>query len=163
MARQRTSDTTRRGDELVECPVCGERFDPCERHACASCPIGRHCTFICCPTCGFAMVDAGSSLLVRAVSRLSRLLGGGRQHERSLHRAVTLADVPAATRVRVEALSGLPAGRHEQLEAYGMAPGRWLDVVQQHPLTIVRVEHTDIALERAIARGIRVAAVGGER
>jgi Fe2+ transport system protein FeoA len=64
--------------------------------------------------------------------------------------------VPPGSRVRIEALDGLSTGRCHQMQAYGLAPGRWVKVVQQSPVTVVRVEHLDLAFESAIAHGIRV-------
>lgn len=48
------------------------------------------------------------------------------------------------------------------MQAYGVAPGRWVKVVQQSPVTVVRVEHLDLAFELDIARGIRVEAAATE-
>jgi Fe2+ transport system protein FeoA len=44
--------------------------------------------------------------------------------------------------------------QREQLAAYGLAPGRRLRVLQHRPLTVVQVEHTELALEAAVAREI---------
>jgi Fe2+ transport system protein FeoA len=60
--------------------------------------------------------------------------------------------------VRIEALDGLSEGRCHQMQAYGLAPGRSVKVVQQSPVTVVRVEHLDLAFESDIARGIHVEA-----
>ncbi len=39
---------------LVDCPLCGQRFDPATAPACASCPLGRlKCGFAHCPNCGY--------------------------------------------------------------------------------------------------------------
>jgi Fe2+ transport system protein FeoA len=69
---------------------------------------------------------------------------------------MTLADVPPGSRARIDVLDGLSASRCHQLQAYGLAPGRWVKVVQQSPVTVIRVEHLDLAFESDIARGIRV-------
>lgn len=71
---------------------------------------------------------------------------------------MTLADVPPGSRARIDTLDGLSASRCHQLQAYGLAPGRWVKVVQQSPVTVVRIEHLDLAFESDIARGIRVEA-----
>jgi Fe2+ transport system protein FeoA len=69
---------------------------------------------------------------------------------------MTLADIPPGSRARIDTLDGLSTDRRHQLQAYGVAPGRWVRVVQQSPVTVVRVEHLDLAFESDIARGIRV-------
>lgn len=45
---------------------------------------------------------------------------------------------------------------HERLQAYGIAPGCVVHVVQQSPVTVVRVDHVDLAFESAIAKHIVV-------
>lgn len=37
-----------------------------------------------------------------------------------------------------------------------MLPGYWVKVIQQVPVTVVQIEHTDLALERALAYDIQV-------
>jgi ferrous iron transport protein A len=64
--------------------------------------------------------------------------------------------VAPGKRALIGALDGLSTGRCHQLQAYGVAPGRWVKVVQQSPVTVIRVEHLDLAFEAEIARGIRV-------
>lgn len=44
----------------------------------------------------------------------------------------------------------------ERLIAYGLSPGREVEVVQQSPVTVVRVERIDLAFESQIAAGILV-------
>ncbi|GAB4524135.1 MAG: hypothetical protein Fur0018_07410 [Anaerolineales bacterium] len=51
---------------------------------------------------------------------------------------------------------GFPAARQAHLMAYGLTPGAQVRVVQHTPITIVQVEHLEIALERSLADGIRV-------
>ncbi len=136
--------------------MCGYRFDPTEQGACASCPLNKGCSFVCCPACGYGMVDLEHSRLMRLGARIAGGLRIAWRHGRRRTREITLADVSPGNRAHVEALNGLPTGQHEQLQAYGVSPGRWVDVVQQAPVTIVRVGYTDVALEQAIARSIHV-------
>ncbi len=58
------------------CPLCGTEFDE-KDHGCeATCPIAsvQGCHLVCCPHCGYQMVDESRSALARG---LRRLLGGG--------------------------------------------------------------------------------------
>lgn len=48
----------------------------------------------------------------------------------------------------------------ERLRAYGLAPGRRLRLVQQVPVTVVCVDHVDLAFEAGIAGGVLVALCG---
>ena len=45
----------------------------------------------------------------------------------------------------------------DRLVAYGVAPGRQVEVIQHAPVTVVRVERIDLAFEARIAAGIVVA------
>lgn len=45
----------------------------------------------------------------------------------------------------------LPSNRHQALLAFGVEPGRRLQVLQQSPLTVIRVNHLELALEHELA------------
>lgn len=68
-----------------------------------------------------------------------------------------LPDLAPGSVARVVEIDASVAEWRERLQAYGLAPGRRLEVVQQAPVTVVRVDHTDLAFEARIARGIVVA------
>jgi len=73
----------------------------------------------------------------------------------------TLADVSPGTNTRIKAWIGLST-RRQQLLAYGLSIGSLVRVVQQSPATVVLVEHTELALERDLARMILVEAPARE-
>jgi len=56
----------------MKCPLCGFEFDPEEARACNQCPLQRACTMICCPHCGYQMVDVRG---LRVARWLERVLG----------------------------------------------------------------------------------------
>jgi Fe2+ transport system protein FeoA len=53
-------------------------------------------------------------------------------------------------------VSALPAAQREQLHGYGILPGRVLHIIQRTPVTVVRIEHTELAIEIEVARAVRV-------
>ncbi len=57
------------------CPLCGTEFDESDRACAGSCPIAgvQGCNLVCCPHCGYQMVDENRSALARG---LRKLLGG---------------------------------------------------------------------------------------
>jgi Fe2+ transport system protein FeoA len=60
----------------------------------------------------------------------------------------------------VTGVDRLAAGLRERINAYGVVPGRRLEVVQRTAgVTIVRVGHVELAFEADLASGIRVAPV----
>lgn len=68
-----------------------------------------------------------------------------------------LRDLPPGTVVRVLEFDASIWSWRERLIAYGLSPGREVEVVQHAPVTVVRVERTELAFEPRIARGILVA------
>jgi ferrous iron transport protein A len=69
---------------------------------------------------------------------------------------VALADLHPGEEARVVAIDGPAAVKRSQLQAYGVVPGRVLVVLQQRPVTVLLVDHTELAIESDLARGIRV-------
>jgi hypothetical protein len=57
----------------VTCPLCGHQFDPAGQQACPGCPLQPGCQLVCCPQCGYELVDLKQSKAARLVSRLFRL------------------------------------------------------------------------------------------
>jgi len=57
---------------------------------------------------------------------------------------------------RITAWLGFSPARRQQLLAYGLAVGTLVRVVQQTAATVVLIEHTELALERDLARLILV-------
>jgi len=70
----------------------------------------------------------------------------------------SLADAPPGTRTRITAWRGFSSARRQQLLAYGLSVGTLVRVVQQTAATVVLIEHTELALERDLARMILVEA-----
>jgi Fe2+ transport system protein FeoA len=71
-----------------------------------------------------------------------------------------LLDVPPGGVARVVEIDASACGWRERLHAYGLAPGREVEVVQHAPVTVVRVEHVELAFEASIARAVVVSAAG---
>ncbi len=70
---------------------------------------------------------------------------------------ITLADVPPGRSARVKNfLPNLTRGRRTRLQAYGLYPGHRIHVVQHSPVTVIRFDHAELALERELAKGIEV-------
>lgn len=70
---------------------------------------------------------------------------------------MALTDVPARSRVRIEGFA--PDTAHdlrERLLAYGLIPGQHIRVLSQRPVTVLQVEHTELALEKVLAACVLV-------
>ena len=145
------------------CPLCGHGFDPAAHLACQTCPLHSGCRLVCCPACGHTTVDQGQSRIVRWITAfLDRTSAQqdkratSQEAERVRAAQCALADVPLNCRARVVDVSALPPAQREQLHGYGILPGGVLRVTQRTPVTVVQIEHTELAIETEIARAVRV-------
>jgi Fe2+ transport system protein FeoA len=50
----------------------------------------------------------------------------------------------------------MPAERYAQLRAYGLAPGCQVFVLQHTPITVIRIDHLELALEHSLVKEIQV-------
>ena len=142
------------GAELMTCAMCGHRFDPRGTSLCASCPLGKGCSLTCCPGCGYSAPDPSRSTVIGLAVRAAAALAGRRRTPAGPRPA--LAEAAAGSRTTIETLEHVPERQREQLLAYGVAPGRMVEVLQTRPVTIVRVEHAELALEPSLSRAIGV-------
>jgi Fe2+ transport system protein FeoA len=68
-----------------------------------------------------------------------------------------LSEIPVGERVRVMSLGeGLTPPRCARLQAYGVVPGYWVKVIQHDPVTVIQVDHLELAMEGEVAEGIWV-------
>lgn len=67
-----------------------------------------------------------------------------------------LAQAPTGQQVTITGFAQLTPQYQQHLEAYGLLPGRSLQVLAQRPLTIVLVEQTELAFETEIATRVLV-------
>jgi Fe2+ transport system protein FeoA len=137
------------------CPLCGHRFDPSAHSSCGSCPLNTGCRMVCCPNCGHSTVDPQESRLARwAAAAMARLRGPAAPGSAPAG-PLALTAVPAPARVRIVAEDG-GGERLARLRAYGLAPGAVVELLQQRPVTVVRIEQTELALEGELAAGLLV-------
>jgi Fe2+ transport system protein FeoA len=149
---------------LYTYPLCGHRFDPAAHLACQTCPLHTGCHLVCCPACGHTTVDQGQSRIVRWITALldhsftqqldQVAIGQGTERVRAPECA--LADVPLDQRARVVDMRGLPTAQRDQLHGYGILPGCVLRILQRLPVTVVQIEHAELAIETEIAQAILV-------
>lgn len=68
-----------------------------------------------------------------------------------------LCDAPSDTVVTFSGFGpGLSPERRAHLQAYGLITGRCVRVVQHHPVTVVLVDHCELALEGDLARLVEI-------
>lgn len=140
----------------MRCRLCGHGFDP-QALACHSeCPMGSRCSLICCPACGYQVVDESRSLVARALRRVWPERSASER--RRSHRApgVPLTHVPVGAGAEILALEGMPPSRLARLVAFGVAPGTTVEVLQARPVPVVRIGETELAISQEILGQIRV-------
>lgn len=85
-----------------------------------------------------------------------RWRGGGHRGGRNPGGARTLAGVEPGREVSVLGYTESSGGQRRHLQAYGLLPGRRVKVLAQHPVTIVLIEQTELAVEAAVAACVLV-------
>jgi len=138
----------------MTCSLCGYTFDPVAQAACVTCPLRKNCPLVCCPYCGHVTVDTDQSRLVRLATTL---VHGKRGVSSTATTDPTLADIAPGESVVVKGYCpSIAASNREQLEAYGLYAGRQVLVLQRAPATVIRVDHTELALEAELAASVLV-------
>ena len=82
---------------------------------------------------------------------------GSLHRERTTNPGVTLADIQPGRSARITGFAtSIVPERHAHLRSYGLVPGCMVRVIQHSPVTIIQVEHTELALEGGLAREVLV-------
>jgi Fe2+ transport system protein FeoA len=89
-------------------------------------------------------------------SRLGRWLRRGRRSGTRSPDGVPLTHVGTGVDVRVRSLASMPAGSRARLEAFGIAPGGAVRLVQRRPVPVVRIGETELAVGPEILDDILV-------
>lgn len=142
---------SRSASQLVRCRLCGHEFDPAALACHAGCPLGPRCSLVCCPNCGYQVVDESRTLVARVLGRLMRT--GDERNDptpRPQAGSVPLTHVPDQTDVEIASLRAMPASRSARLSAFGLSPGSRVRVVQRRPVPIIRIGETELAVSEEI-------------
>jgi Fe2+ transport system protein FeoA len=138
----------------------------------------------CCTNCGYTTIDPTRSRLVQLATKLfsikvgdlinqrniKTLEGAGlltplpnqitqepRQNKESTRDVHKLIRIPSGERVQVFGLGeALTPSRRTHLQAYGVVPGYWIEVIQQSPVTVIQVDHIELALDYELAASVLV-------
>lgn len=139
----------------MQCRLCGYEFEVQSLTCHTGCPFGDHCHLICCPNCGYQVVDDSRSTVARWLDRIFRRSPrseADRQRARRVieERLVPLSHVAAGSQARVRRLEFESDGRSGRLTVFGLAPGADVTVVQRVPAPVIRVGETELALGREV-------------
>ena len=142
------------------CPLCGYEYDETNMACHAACPMSDGCAILCCPNCGYQVVDESKSLVARGLERVWPSRRSPMPRRRTRKAGVPLTHVPAGKGAEVLSLDGMPPSRLSRLTAFGLAPGSTVSVVQHRPVPVVKVGETEVALSKEILDQIRVVVEG---
>jgi Fe2+ transport system protein FeoA len=151
---------------MMRCALCGHGSTP-PPWSHSACPLGAHCNLICCPNCGYQVVDATKTRLGGWLARAFRPRGGEERPQaevqasasgqQSARETIPLSHVLPGREVAIVALREMSGPRISRLGAFGLVPGSHIEVVQRRPAPVVRVGETEIALSVEILERIEVA------
>lgn len=146
----------------MQCQLCGYEFSPTGMICHAECPLGSHCNLVCCPNCGYQVVDESKSMLASLIRRVwpslerSRKPARPRKYDRTGEPLVPLTHVPEGKKVEVCNTEEMPANRMTKLSVFGIVPGGQVEVLQRRPAPIIRIDETELTLSPEILEQIWV-------
>lgn len=145
------------------CRLCGYEFDTTAMACHAGCPMDSRCNLICCPNCGYQVVDESKSRIANLLRRLwpSPRQSNERVKQNRESSVVPLTHVPTGKVVQVCRLTDMPSRRLTRLSAFGLVPGSQVEVLQRRPAPVVRVGETELALSEEILGQVWVRAGNG--
>jgi Fe2+ transport system protein FeoA len=131
----------------MQCRLCGFDFDSDGMACHTGCPFGSKCNLICCPNCGYQVVDDRRSLAGRLMDKLQ-----GRSPKPAVAQErpaglVPLSHVAAGKNVIIRDLRALSTERRSRLGVFGLSPGESVTVLQRTPAPVIRIGETELALE----------------
>ena len=139
----------------MKCPLCGYEYDEHAVACHAACPMNKGCTMLCCPQCGYQMVDESKT----AAGWLRRLWKGrARGPLQAVAGARRLSDLAPGQSGQVMTIATQQAARLDRLSALGVVPGSQVTVRQRTPAFILRVGETELCVDESIAREILMSA-----
>lgn len=138
----------------MNCPLCGLSFDETKLACHPSCVLHEACNVICCPGCGYQMVDTSRSKLAGSLRRLFRC--GHHTPAAPQQRRCSLTDMRAGQSGTVAAVGSDSEDVRERLMILGVMPGAAFTLVQRRPAFVVRVGLTELSLEHNVAAAIGV-------
>ena len=133
--------------QAVQCPLCSFEFLPVGDACHIGCPLAGHCHMICCPNCGYQMVDATRSRLAGWLRKMWPQAAppdrtGGAAHPLPL----VLSQAPLRETLVVQSLDGLAPQIQARFSVLGLLPGAQVQLLQRRPAPIVRVGETELAI-----------------
>jgi Fe2+ transport system protein FeoA len=143
--------------QAVQCPLCSFEFLPVGDACHTGCPLAGHCHMICCPNCGYQMVDATRSRLAGWLRKLWPQAAPAQRDVVTTRRLpLVLSQAPMRVNLVVQSLDGLAPHIQARLSVLGLLPGAEVQLLQRRPAPIVRVGETEFAIGLELLDFVRV-------
>jgi len=140
-----------RSPHYLNCPLCGMEFEKVDTVCAHSCPLGKGCRHVRCPNCDYEFADSP-----RAFGWVQRLWRKRRAAPVCNGDSVSLERLDSGDRGILVRLDPMGRGRRNSLTVFGLTPGIEVTVLQRRPSFVIRVDETELGLDREIARQIWV-------
>jgi Fe2+ transport system protein FeoA len=138
----------------MHCQLCGFFFIESNLSCRASCGLTKHCSIICCPNCGYQVVDESKSGIA-TVLREAWDHFSGRIGSRMTLRLNQMHPGQSGTVLSIVSSS---VSRLERLSMLGITPGARVTLKQRRPAIVLRVGFTDFSVENQVAQEILIEA-----
>jgi Fe2+ transport system protein FeoA len=143
--------------QAIQCPFCSFEFLPVGDVCHTGCPLAGHCHMICCPNCGYQMVDATRSRLAGWLRKLWPQTAKVEPKSKSMRRQpIVLSQAPMRVNLIVESFDGLAPHIEARFSVLGLLPGAQVQLLQRLPAPIVRVGETELAIGLELLACVRV-------
>lgn len=140
----------------MRCALCGYEFDRADLQCHAACPLADGCAIICCPQCGYQVVDEDQSLAARLLRRWQARRKATPPTQEVCVKQVSLRELKPGDSAEILAIDSVDPARLLRLSALGLAPGSRIRLQQRWPAYVVWVGETQLSLDDEIARHILV-------
>lgn len=150
----------------MHCKLCGYEFDASNMACHSACPLGSRCSIICCPNCGYQVVDESRSWIGRLLQRVWQSTTGEERQLRldsspSAPTTCLLSQVPIGVEVEIQRLAEMPSARLARLSVFGLIPGSRVTVLQRQPVPVLSIDETELSLSRQFLEQIWVRSPNG--
>ncbi len=135
----------------MSCPLCGLEFAEA-KPLCSKCPLRRDCGLSCCPNCGYA--------IVREPQWLRSLRGWFYRLTAPSTNEMLLTALPLGQTAEIVQICSADKTTGRVLLALGLLPGARVRLLRRFPCYLLELGQAQLALDREIARAIRVRRAG---
>lgn len=135
----------------ISCPMCGFEFERTDTRCEHGCPLGAYCNLVSCPNCDYEFPDRP-----QRTSWLWRLLRRKEPDPPLPEGIMPASQMLPGTTAEVVCLGAGQLDGSGALSVYGLEPGAEIELIQQRPSCVIRIDETELAMDREIAEGILV-------